>query len=388
MAKKIRGWNEGTLHQRPNGSWRAQISLNGKRVSFDAKIKVECQTWLRKILEQRDRGYDIEGGKISLSKYLQRWLNTSKVALRPKTAQQYEQVIRKHINPHIGDIKLMDLRLDRIEQFYAGLLEAEVGIRTVRLTHSVLHRALGKAVRYGLVMYNPSQGATLPQYKHAEMQVLDESQVSRFLVAVHGTRFEALYKLAVTTGMRQGELFGLKWTDLQWGSGILHVQRQVQQVSGQGWSLAEPKTRAGRRSIQLGESTLHSLRQHLERQKLDKAIAGARWQDNNLIFPSRIGTPMDSANLYKDYYRHLQEAGLPKIRFHDLRHTAASLMLNHGVPAIVVSKILGHAKPSTTLDIYGHLINEMQSQAVKVMDELVTPIQVELFKKAKQDVVS
>jgi integrase len=189
--------------------------------------------------------------------------------------------------------------------------------------------------------------------------------------------YQALYHLALTTGMRQGELLGLKWTDLQLHSGALLVQCQVQDIRGQGTIFQEPKTRAGRRTIKLGEGTLQALRLHYERQQLLKVVAGSRWKENDLIFPSKVGTPRDPSNLCLDFNRVLEKAGLPKIRFHDLRHTAASLMLNHGVPVIVASTRLGHSKPSITLDIYGHLYQEMQDEVARKMDELVSPVPVE-----------
>jgi integrase len=378
MANKIRGRNEGSISRRPNGKWRAQVSLNGKRLSFGAKSKEDCQVWLRKIQDNLDRGLDYEGGKSTLKDYLALWLEASKSSLRPKTAYQYEQIIRLHINPLLGNICLNELRQSRIEIFYGELRKAGVGVRTIRLTHSVLHRAFEKALGYGLILRNPAQGASLPRYEHSEMQVLDESQVSQFLVAAHGSQHEALYHLAVVTGMREAELFGLKWIDLQWQSGILYVRRQIQNVPGQSWSFGEPKTRAGRRTIRLGEGTLQALRLHRQRQLLQKAAMGEHWKELDLIFPSSVGTPLHPSNMRKDYNRVLDAAGIPRIRFHDLRHTAASLMLNHGIPVIVVSKILGHSKPSITLDIYGHLYQEMQSEAAQIMDRLVTPVEIDL----------
>lgn len=217
------------------------------------------------------------------------------------------------------------------------------------------------------------------------MKILDEAQVGRFLIASQGSPYEALYHLAITTGMRQGELFGLKWLDLQWGSGTLHVQRQVQKVPRHGWSFVEPKTRSGRRTKKLGEGTLHVLRKHKECQASIRAIAVKRWQYYDLLFPTSVGTPGDCSNLRADFRKILESAGLPKIRFHDLRHTAASLLLNHGVPVIVVSKMLGHSKPSITLDIYGHLLLEQQNEAAKIMDELITPISVEISVKVRRN---
>lgn len=387
MANKIRGRNEGSLSQRENGRWRVQISQeDGRRISRSFKTKSEAQTWLRQTQGELEHGFDYQGSKTLLRDYLQEWLNTCRTALRPKTAHDYASILQKHALPQLGDVALKDLTPLRIERFYARLIETGVGPRTVRLVHAILHRALEKAVRYGLLTHNPSSNATLPRYKQAEMQVLDELQVNQFLVAAIGSPFEAIYHLAVKTGMRQGELLGLKWIDLQWGSGRLYVRRQVQDVRGEGRIFQEPKTRSGRRTIQLGEGTLQALRLHRDRQQLQKAVAGERWQENDLIFPSNIGTPLDASNMRLDFKRIIKLSGIPKVRFHDLRHTAASLMLNNGIPVIVVSRILGHSKPSITLDIYGHLYNEMQEEASRLMDELVSPVKLTIASKVPQEV--
>ena len=185
--------------------------------------------------------------------------------------------------------------------------------------------------------------------------------------------------------MRQGELLGLKWADLNWTTGHLQVRRQLQRVDGKGHQFCEPKTKAGRRTILLGRGSLQILRTHRQRQENEKAEAGKNWQENGLIFPSSIGTPLDLRNLLRDFKGTLKLAGLPDMRFHDLRHTAASLMLLHNVPVLTVSRRLGHAKPSTTLDVYGHLIPGMQEVAARVMDEVVTPVMLDLSTRYPQE---
>ncbi|MBN1536200.1 MAG: site-specific integrase [Anaerolineales bacterium] len=384
MARKNRGRNEGSLHQRPNGTWRAQLSVNGKRVSKGFKNKADAQSWLRDFQVKIFQGLDYKGSLITLEEYLHQWLENYSPSLRDKTADQYSRTIKKHINPYLGKTPLKDLSLARIEQFYATLVQNNVGIRTVRLSHVVLHRSLDKAVRYGLLTHNPTQGATLPRYRHGDMKVLDESQVSRFLVAARYSTYQGLYHLAVTTGMRLGELVGLKWSDVYFNTGAITVQRQVQDVRGQGWTFQEPKTRSGRRTVKVGEGCLQSLRIQLEKQQNQKALVGERWQEFDLVFTSKVGTPIDPSNLRLDFKKVLHQAGLPQIRFHDLRHTAASLMLNRGIPFIVVSRILGHSKPSITLDIYGHLLTDMLDEAARIMDEVVTPIRVEIKKSVEK----
>ncbi len=309
---------------------------------------------------------------------MEEWLNVHGTQLRQRTRPQYRQLARDYILPTIGRNKLKDLRINQIEALYQRLLNNGVGVRTVRYVHAILHRCLSEAVKHALIGMNPAHGATLPRLEQEEMRILDEGQVLRFLIAAQGSRYEALYHLAVKTGMRKGELLGLMWDDLEMQSGVIRVQRQLQRIARVGFSLSPPKTRSGRRTIQLGSQTLIVLQEHQERQRIEKVSTGERWQEQGMIFASATGTPVDQRNLHRDYKAILRKAQLSEIRFHDLRHTAASLMLNRGIPALVVSKILGHAKTSTTLDLYGHLIPVMQEEAAKVMDELVTPIPVEL----------
>jgi integrase len=327
------------------------------------------------------RGFNYQGSKTLFKVYLQNWLETSRIALRPKTADGYSRTLDKHIIPSLGEVPLKDLTPFQVEKFYAGLIEKGVGIRTVRLVHSILHCAVERAVLQSQLTRNPASHAVLPRYKHGEMMILDDLQVNQFLLAAIDSPYVGLYHLAVKIGMRMGELLGLKWSDLQWGSGRLYVQRQLQDVRGMGSFFQEPKTSSGRRTLQLGEGTIQALREHIEFQAMQKEIAGQRWQENDLIFPSKIGTPLNPSNLRLDFNRVVERSGVPRVRFHDLRHSAASLMLNNGIPVIVVSKILGHAKPSITLDIYGHLYNEMQGDAARLMDELVSPIKFTLPRK-------
>jgi integrase len=209
------------------------------------------------------------------------------------------------------------------------------------------------------------------------MQILNEQEVGVFLVAASASRYRSLYHLAIVTGMRISELRGLSWADVDWQRGTITVKRQIQDVPGVGSVAGAPKTHSGTRAILLGESTLNKLRG--QKSRTDAEAKGcAIWQENDLIFPSSVGTPFAKTDLQRDFWKLLEVAGLRRIRFHDLRHTAASLMLNHGVPALVVSKILGHANASITLTIYAHSALDMQTGAAGIMDEIVTPIAVSI----------
>jgi integrase len=241
-----------------------------------------------------------------------------------------------------------------------------------------LHAAFKQAVREGYLGRNPVEAVERPKVEMVEFKILNEDQARQFLIAASGTPFETIFYLTLTTGMRKGELLGLQWSDLDEDKGVLHIQRQLQQIPRKGSFLVPTKTRAGRRQIKLGQGTLSQLKAHRERQELLRAIAGDQWQENNLIFTSSIGTFLDQSKVSKEFKRLLREAGLPSIRFHDLRHTSISLLLGMRVPVNTVQQRAGHSKPSITTDVYGHSLDGSQEEAAEKIEELVTPIAVEL----------
>ena len=375
---KRRGNNEGTLHKRSSGSWRASVSVDGRRIWRTFKNKREAQAWLRQTLEEIDQGLSFDGSQTSLNEFMSKWLVSIKSSIRPNTHKQYQQITNQHILPSLGKYRLREIKPDQIQYLYDRKVESGTGLRTVQLVHAVLHRCFVHAVKLGAIPRNPAAATTPPKPKPKEMKFYDENQVQTMLIAskANHPRMFPLLHLAVSTGMRQGELLGLKWPDLEWESGQLHIQRQLSRAEDEGYELTIPKTKAGIRKIDLGANTSRVLREHQQRQNQEINKVGGDWHDNNLIFPSTIGTFGDRDNLRKHFKDLLNEAGLPEIRFHDLRHTAAALMLSNGGPVIVVSRRLGHARPSITLDIYGHLIPQKQKAATDLMDRLLTPVEV------------
>ncbi len=371
-----RGWNEGTIFQRPNGTWMAQVSIDGKCASHKGKSRAECHTWLRQTLDQIDQGMTFEGRKLTLSAYLSEWIKVKRTALRPKTGFEYERLITRLIQPHLGKVRLKDLTLGRVNAFYERLATDGVGLSNVRYAHRVLHCALEQAAKVGTIGRNPAHGATLPKRPYREMAMLNEQQVTSFLVAASNSRFRTLFHLAVTTGMRFSELRGLCWSDVDWIKGTITVKRQINQVPRSGPTVGAPKTHSGIRIIRLGGTTLDMLREQQVRLEAERWQAGDSWKANDLVFPSKVGSPFVPVSVQVDFHNALRAANLPQIRFHDLRHTAASLMLSNGVPALVVSKMLGHSSPTITLGIYAHASLDMQDQAASVMDEIVAPVAV------------
>jgi integrase len=376
MAKK-RGNNEGSIYKRKNGRWRAQISLHGRRIGISVKSKNEAQSWLRKIQDEVEGGLQYENTQVTLQSFIHAWLVSIEPSLRYNTNLQYRQIAETHILPTLGQQKLREIKPERIQQMYNRMVDAGKGLRTIRLTHAVLRRALFHANKLGLIARNPALGVVPPKYVRKEMKALDDKQAQQLLAFAEakGDRFYALYHLAISTGMRQGELLGLKWVDVNLDQGYLQVQRQLVRMQDTQFGFSSPKTKSGIRRIDLGDSSVQVLKAHKNRQYEARVLAGSKWIEDDLVFPSSIGTPMNRDNLRSLFKRLLGAAGLPDIRFHDLRHTAASLMLNNGVPLLVVSKRLGHAQPSITLDVYGHQIPTGQQEAANLMDRLLSQSQ-------------
>jgi integrase len=373
MARK-RSNNEGSIYKRKNGTWRAQVTLDGRRLGKTFKTQREARKWLQKTNRQIDDGLRYANTQITLDEFIANWLISTKASRRPSTWSVYETATRLYILPHLGKIKLKDLRPGQIQWMYNHMLEQKVGVPTVLKVHAVLHSALAQAEKMGMINHNPVSATQPPKEPTREMAILTDSQVSQMLIALQGHRLEALIHLAVVSGMRQMELLGLKWTDLDWIRRTIKVERQLDRPTGKGIQFSAPKTRFGKRSVALGRKTIEVLRNHYERQQGDRLRVGENWNEHDLIFTNRNGGPLHPRNLLRDFKLMLKRAGLPVIRFHDLRHTAASLMLNSGIAPIIVSRRLGHARASITLDIYGHLIPSMQSEAAEKIDELITPI--------------
>jgi integrase len=377
MATK-RNNHEGSICQLPSGSWRVQAYAKGKRISHTEKRKADAITWLRNMNQEIESGLNIPVSKMTLLEYLDSWLIGMRSSVRSRTSGQYEMTIKRYILPSLEKTLLIDLTSASIQNLYNQKLAQGIHPRTIKMIHTVFHSSLEQAVMLGLIQRNPALAVKLPRYEIPEMKFFNEEQVNRFLSAAHGERYETIYHLEIATGLRQSEILGLCWKDLDWEKSTLIVQHQLKRQFKLGDYFSQPKTRAGRRSLILGKKTLSKLRDHWSNQLEEKRFAGDRWQENDLIFTSTVGTPIDQANLYKSFKVLLKKSGLPDIRFHDLRHTAATLMLNHGVPAIVVSRRLGHSRVSITLDIYGHLIPEMQNEAAEMIDDLITPIEVSI----------
>jgi integrase len=371
-----RGHGEGSIYQRSDGRWAASISLEGgKRKTFYGKTRKEVQEQLKAALHEQQKGTLVTGSQQKVGQFLTHWLeNVHKQSIRPRTYERYEQIVRLHLVPGIGHHTLQKLTPQHLQSFYAKKLEEGLSTTTVISFHNVLHKALETAVRWNLISRNTCDLVSPPRRKRFEIQPLSIEQIQRFLAAARGHRLEALFILALSTGMRRGELLGLKWQDINFQTGMLQVRRILTRIPsklpGKGYVEAEPKTDKGRRSILLPAFTLQALKLHQTRQSEAKLKAGEAWQDHDYVFCTSIGTHLSPTRDVLDQLKALlKKAELPEIRFHDLRHSSATMLLAIGVHPKIVQEILGHSQISMTMDTYSHVLPTMQQEAMNKLNE-------------------
>lgn len=379
MPKK-RGQNEGSIFRRKDGRWVGQVRIENKNTVKYFQTQREAREWVKQMTEQIQAGLSLSGSQQITGEYLKQWLTIVQTTIRPKTFDQYRYVVHLHLIPTIGQIKLRELRPEHVQTLLNNKLQSGCSNRTVILIHGVLHRALNMGLKLGLVVRNVSDAVTKPRLAHKEMMVLDDIQVRNLLLAAKDNGCDTFLQVAITTGMRLGEILGLRWSDLDWSTRKIQINRQVGRINRKGLVFSEPKTAAGRRSIKLGAATIQKLQEHYQAQQVQKGWMGDKWQDNNLVFPNSIGRPMEHSNVLKIFREILAKAGLPPIRFHDLRHTAATLMLKEGINPKIVQERLGHSDITLTLNTYSHVLPSMQDEVAEKLDELVTlvPIQEEI----------
>jgi integrase len=375
LSKK-RGNGEGSIHRRKGGGWCAQYTVytakGRKRKSLYGTTRAEVAKKLAKALSDREGGVAFDAKNLMLGEYLDLWLRDSvKDTVRLTTYQGYERIVRLHIKPTLARVKLENLTPTHLRGLYRERLGSGLSPRMVQLIHTTLHKALEQAVADGLVPRNVAGMVRAPKSPGREIKTLVPEQARALLRSAHTYRLEALFVLAITTGMRQGELLGLKWADVDMETGILQVRRTLSTATGKGFSFNAPKTAKGRRSIKLPESALSSLRRHREAQEREIEKISGLWQNHDLVFTTHFGTPISRQDLITRSFKPLlQHAGLPNIRFHDLRHTCATLLLGRGVHAKLVQELLGHATISVTLDTYSHVLPSMTYQTATTMEDV------------------
>ena len=389
MSKK-RGQGEGSIYKMQDGRWRAAVTTGKnadgrlKRKVFTAATRHEVADDLAKALRDMHLGIPIVSEKQPLSRFLAHWLEQVVTArVRPKTLRTYSDLVKLHISPAIGDIPLGKLSPQRVREFLNAKLETGLSPRTVKHLLVTLRGALAVAVKDGQIPRNVAALVDPPRAPKPEVQALDPDQARAFLEAVKGSRFEAAYTAAVAVGMRQGEILGLQWSDLDLETGLLTVRAALQRVNKR-LIQVEPKSATSRRSMRLPAACVSALVAHKTDQDLERKWAGTRWQETGYVFTTRIGTPVDPRDLLRDYYAITRpkpkrtgdpppKLPFPPVRFHDLRHSAATLLLAQGVSPRYITELLGHSQVSFTMQTYAHVLPEVQKQTAAAMDEILTP---------------
>lgn len=376
MQRKRRGRGEGSISQRPDGTWEAKISLGydgeGHRLrpTVYGKTKAEVQEKLRQLQSGSHTGTLVGASKLTITQYLDHWLNgPAKESVNKTTWPRYEQLIRLRINPFIGGVRLVKLTHLHVEQMLADLRAAGVSARGRQMAVNVLSGALKHATRMrpSLIPFNPVASVAKPRPPKPDIKPFTPEEVSKLFEVAVTDRLFALYILAIDTGMREGELFALEWDDIDFPAGSVMVRRALKEVKGQIW-VEDLKTEKSRRRIELSPVTLTALQEHRRRQALE-GNAG------KLVFCSPEGGYLRRPNLARrSFHPLLKRAGLPRIRFHDLRHTAATLLLLANERTKVVSERLGHASTSTTEATYQHVLPTMQKQAAEKMNGILSQL--------------
>ena len=362
---------EGSVRQREDGRWEARFTSDGKRRSVFATTEAKAKTALRKALGKRDDGLLVTGTNQTVDKYLHHWLeDCAKQSVRSRTYECYELAIRRVV-PHIGKARLQALTPAQVQKTYSALLDRGLSRRTVQLTHVVLHHALKQALNWGQIARNPTDAVSAPRPERKEMQVLSQQQVEQLFATSREDRLYALWVTLTTAGLRIGEALGLRWSDVDFTSRQVAIQRSLQYRPPVGFSFVEPKTSRSRRTVVFPPSTVQALREHRLRQVAERLQAGPAWTDGELVFCNQIGQPLNASSTVLDAFRRaLARAGLPKIRLHDLRHTAATLLLSQGCHPKYVQDLLGHSTIALTLDTYSHVVPALHGEATDKMEGL------------------
>ena len=344
------------------------------------RTRKEAERALTDILTRLERGSYVNPSRQSLAAFLEEWLPASQIELRESTYESYARNVRVHIVPRLGGVELQRLNAMSLNAFYADLLRCGradgtggLASRTVRYIHTILHSALADAVRWNLLSRNPADQATPPSARAAqspEMRAWTAEQLRAFLTHVGEHRMYAAFLLAGTTGMRRGEVAGLKWADIDFERSRLAVRRALVTIGYEvAWS--EPKTDRGRRSVALDHHTVAALRAHRARQAQERLALGPAYSDEDLVFAREDGSAPHPERLSKVFAGEARKAGLGVIRFHDLRHTYATIALQAGVHIKVVSERLGHSDIALTLNIYSHAIPALEEAAADRVADVI-----------------
>lgn len=351
-----------------------------KQRSITGKTQKEVAQKLRELTAEIDRGIYHEPNKLTLSQWLDIWLRDYLNGVKPRTAESYRCQIENHIRPNLGKIKLEALSTPDIQRFYNSMTENGLAAKTVIITHGVLHKALQQAVAIGYLRFNPSDACTLPRSERKELKPLDDDAINAFLTAVKGHPHETVFLVTLFTGMRQGEVLGLTWECVDLDNSSLLINKQLQKaMNAEGkrvYSIISTKNSKGRK-ITLAPTVVELLRRQKATQEAWKQAAGSAWQESGFVFPNELGEHLMPHTVYHNYKRIVTAIGRPDARFHDLRHSYAVAAIKSGDDIKTVQGNLGHATASSTLDVYGHVTDQMKRDSADRMERFIQSVSVQ-----------
>lgn len=376
-TKPRRSRGEGAVYRIADGTWRASLVITNPLTGATARRAVRGRTQAAAVAKLDKLRTSAATGAFpsgeTTGAYLQGWLESVRPRVRPATIREYRRHLEAYVIPAIGRVELTRLVPGQIEAITSGMLARGLAPATARHARTVLRHALGDAMRSGLLVRNVAALARPPRHERPEMQTLTAQQVREFLARTAEDPLGPLFALAVTSGLRQGELIGLEWRDVDLTGGLLTVRRSMALAADGTYQLAEPKTTRSRRTVNLPRRAADALRVEQRRQDAAKAAAGNAWQNvDGMVFTDSAGRPVKASAVSHEFRRVADELGFAGVRFHDLRHTAATLALGAGVGLKVVSDMLGHSTISITADTYAHTTGDQRREAADAMDRALS----------------
>ncbi|MBU2535419.1 MAG: site-specific integrase [Chloroflexi bacterium] len=362
------------------GSWTVVIPLGrdpetGKRKQRWTTVKGskhDAEKVLRELLTSNDQGTLTKPSKVTVTAYLDRWLSEyAKPNLSPRSFERYRDLVRQHFTSSFGKVALTQLKPEHLQKHYTSCLEAGLNPMTVRYHHAVIHKALDTALKWGLVSRNVADAVEPPPKHRHEMETWDDWEIVRFLKATEDSPYFALFHTVLYTGLRRSEALGLQWQDIDFVFCQLSVRRGLHHLKDGSYVFTEPKSEKSRRTIALSPVALLVFRDHRQRQEQDGLLAGKPLQETNLVFSQPDGKPLRPNTITRAWQSAAKKASVKPIRFHDARHSHASMLLKGGVHPKVVQERLGHSSIEMTLDIYSHVVPGIQEAAARRFDDLI-----------------
>jgi integrase len=340
--------------------------------------KRDAERRLAELQHELNTGSYVEPSNLSLGQFLERWLDHAQTKVSAKTHERYGEIVRKHLAPALGHIPLEKLRPLHIQSYYDEALKSGrkngsggLSAQTVLHHHRVLHGALRQALRWQMLARNPAEAVQPPRPERAAIRVLSEDETTTLLGVAKPTRLYGPVLLAVATGMRRGEILALRWEDVDLAAAKLVVTRTLEQTRA-GLSFKQPETAKSRRVVALGPLVVEALRSHRAAQAQERLRLGAAFIDSGLVFPHADGRPWEPDGFTETFLAFARKHGFAGLRFHDLRHTHATQLLRHGMHPKIVSERLGHSTIGITLDTYSHVLPDMQEEAARAADKVLS----------------